>query len=141
MKLRPCVFLLLATQLLFWSQAGSAGELTCPESIQVAPAHLLSTPSGWEVSSRSDRLSLNGMTLTIGKPAALTDLKGETYKVKGKMITQWDISGLETNAEGVWFSCSYGSEYVLLSQKVKQPVSECYIDDDASSTAYVLHCR
>ncbi|MDF3834144.1 hypothetical protein P3W85_14430 [Cupriavidus basilensis] len=115
-------------------------ELACPASVTARPGEPTSTPPGWVASSRSDRIALDGVTLTIGEPDKLTDLKPEAVRRKGKEELTWRLDKRD-NEDGLWFSCAYGQQYILLSQPLRVPVSQCRVASASSPVAYVLHCE
>lgn len=103
-----------------------AYELICPASVSIDAAKPIvkDAPAGWEVSSQSDIVWLAAASLTSGRPAELAELKPETYQVDGKKF-DWKLDKAELEGRGIWFSCRYGSDRVLLSQRIDQSVSYC----------------
>lgn len=103
-----------------------AVELTCPALIQMPHDKEGPSAEGWEVSSRSDRLMNDGGIVSSGNPKDWADLKGEDTVVDGRKGVKWDDLDSEDDAQGIWFSCSYGQWAVLLSKKVEGKVSTCW---------------
>ncbi len=103
-----------------------AYELICPASVSVdaSTPPIKDAPAGWEVSSHSDIVWLTAASLTSGRPAELAELKPETYRVDGRKY-DWKLDKADLEGRGIWFSCRYGNDRVLLSQRIVQSVSWC----------------
>lgn len=103
-----------------------AYELICPVSVSVdaSTPTVKDMPAEWEVSSQSDTVWLAAASLSSGKPAELAELKPEAYQVNGKQY-EWKLEKADLEGRGIWFSCRYGSDRVLLSQRIDQSVSYC----------------
>ena len=103
-----------------------AWELKCPTSVAIDASTpvVRDAPAGWEVSSHSDVVWLTAASLTSGKPAELAELIPESYRVNGKKY-EWKLDKADLEGRGIWFSCRYGNDRVLLSQRIDQPVSYC----------------
>ncbi|WP_320337928.1 STY0301 family protein [Citrobacter farmeri] len=55
-------------------------------------------------------------------------MRGEDAEKHGEKGARWKLDA-DDNQRGVWFSCSYGQWNVLLSRKVKNPVTVCWSPD------------
>ena len=118
----------LISTLILSAMAGSAFgyQLRCPASVNVdAAAPLVKTPpTGWEALARSDVLRLEGAFLSTGQPKERAELKGEPFRLDGKQY-DWRIAPADLNAPGIWFTCRYSGERVLLTRRIDQPVTAC----------------
>lgn len=103
-----------------------AYEWICPASVSIdaSTPSVKDAPAGWEVSSHSDVVWLTAASLTSGRPAELAELKPETYRVDGKKY-DWKLDKTDLEDRGIWFSCRYGNDRVLLSQRIVQSVTWC----------------
>lgn len=103
-----------------------AYERICPASVSIdaSTPNVKDAPAGWEVSSHSGVVWLTAASLTSGRPAELAELVPETYRVDGKKY-EWKLDKADLEGRGIWFSCRYGNDRVVLSQRIEQNVSYC----------------
>jgi hypothetical protein len=87
------------------------------------PAVVNDVPEGWHANQRSTVSYARGVSISIGPPEELGDLKPEIKSVKdGKSFTWQFVPG--DHEAGVWISCGYENT-VALSQRLPKDISRC----------------
>lgn len=98
-------------------------HISCPTSVSTQPAVVNDVPDGWHANQRSTSSYVRGVSISVGPPDGLGDLKPDIRTIKGGRSFSWQFVQAKHDA-GVWLSCGYENT-VALSQLLPKGLSKC----------------
>lgn len=128
----------------FWSQGAAAYELQCPSFVNATSPGAVSAPEGWGANVRDRKLWVDGMGLISGPPEEMGVLKPEPFMLNGKERDGWnELDNPIDQQRGLWFFCSYATQYIVLTKKLDRPVQGCWMEEDVRTgpRPYTLYCK